>query len=254
MSVTIRLKTTKDYAKVQGFSRYVMLLYASIHSVYIPAFETIAAQLMKQYNTGEMSFLPKVEPGGEEQKAFEDFAYNFYYNVRRPPFPNGTAVWDDVRGITGAEDGVYYHDTTGLPKPGFWKSGDPKQPLSFPLLQHDQGPFFLLLRNYYLHEPKGVLLRAMTECALQRKWKQDLDMDCSGMTGLLWKRTSQLLVPVYPAEDPFEFTGVIQTRIIWESTIGSLFVGDNVTGLVCVLEFEDRVVTYEVRDGAIELL
>ena len=61
-------------------------------NVTIPAFETISKELKEMYGAPEFPFLPKVDPGGLEQELFEDFACDFFYNVREPPFPNGTGI------------------------------------------------------------------------------------------------------------------------------------------------------------------
>mmetsp|Transcript_22058 Transcript_22058/g.41820 ORF Transcript_22058/g.41820 Transcript_22058/m.41820 type:complete len:208 (-) Transcript_22058:2443-3066(-) len=58
--------------------------------VYIPDFEELTQNMVRLSSPGiKIAFLPLVWPDRVED--FEDFAHRYYYEIRDPPFENGTA-------------------------------------------------------------------------------------------------------------------------------------------------------------------
>ena len=140
---------------------------------------------------------------------------------------------------------VPFHDTTGVPSQ--WKS---QCALMFPCLQHDQGPHRLLMFNYFLHEPQGLLLQDMCECTQPRKGRQDSQMDCGGaISPMLWGRSAQLCEPIHPTMDPFEFVGAMQTRPPWDVVMGKLFQDQSITGANIAPQMQDEALTHTVHEG-----
>jgi hypothetical protein len=177
-------------------------------NVAIPAFETIAQGIM----TGtpyveELSFYPKVQPEEleEQQQLFEEFAYNYFYNERNPPFSNGTAVQTFGRGIWKHEESgsfVRIHDVDGAT---YWQS--PNRVL-FPMLQSsDDGPSgeLLLLYNLHSNSQVGKVIDQVIECSEQRKAALEQGMECGVDEAFAtFSRESIVIEPIYPAKDPFE--------------------------------------------------
>ena len=178
-------------------------------NVAVPAFEMIAHKIMTQSPfVKELSFYPKVQPDETEEQQeqnFENFAYNYFYNERYPPFPNGTAVQTFGRGIWKPQESgslVRIHDVDGAT---YWQS--PNRVL-FPMLQSsDDGPAGELLLLYNLHSQKqiGNLIDDLIQCSEQRKAALDQDIEC-GVDEVFatFSRLSTLIEPIYPVKDPFE--------------------------------------------------
>ena len=129
-----------------------------------------------------MGFFLKVWP--HQVAAFEEFAYDYFYNTRVPPFPNGTGATSHFgRGIWAEDLGFNtsdhrFHDTEG--QTTWWESPNK---ILFPLLRHSQGGFFALMLNYHSIQFKGDALDTMLDCTDERKRTQDLEMDCGVLLG-----------------------------------------------------------------------
>jgi len=148
-------------------------------NVAIPAFGTFAEDLINTSDNMEISFLPMVRPEQlvtGEQESFEEYAYDYFYNVRNPPFPNNTAVHQFGRGIWKSESiSNRVHDTTGQ---AAW--GSPNQVL-FPLLQNSNvgtdGKLFLMF-NVHSDETRGEPIDVVIDCAQKRKSSGNEESDC----------------------------------------------------------------------------
>lgn len=65
--------------------------------VYLPGYQRIAGSLAQSGSHEHMGVLPMVSL--EQQAEFESFAYDYFYNIRRPKLPNDTALYPFGRGI-----------------------------------------------------------------------------------------------------------------------------------------------------------
>jgi hypothetical protein len=217
--------------------------------VAIPSFETISQDAARAAYGGDMGFFPKVWP--HQVAAFEEFAYDYFYNTRVPPFPNGTGatshfgqgIWAEDLGFNTSDH--RFHDTEG--QTTWWESPNK---ILFPLLQHSQGGFFALMLNYHSIQFKGDALDTMLDCTDERKRTQDLEMDCGVVTSIFsWAPDSFILHPIYPASDLFEFAGAIFGSFSWDKFLFRLFEGQSAVGLALVLESDDVTFTLSVNRG-----
>ena len=258
-------------------------------NVAIPAFQTFAEDMISTSDNMEIGFYPMVhpqdvEPGDpNEQASFEEFAYDYFYNKRSPPFPNDTAVHNFGRGIWKVQDvkgltpKLRVRDTTGETQR--WES--PNKVL-FPEIQHsNDGPRgrLFLLHNVHSVQSKGEPIDEVISCARKRKATNNRGMDCGVVTGITaWNRASFLIQPIYPAKDLFEvrfqlgyctpllleafilsatfllscspqFKGVIMSRVSWDIIVARMFEGTVVTGLIAVLESDGRSYSYSINQG-----
>lgn len=182
-------------------------------NVAIPAFETIAKDILSTSGNFDLSFYPKVQPEAlqpGEQSSFEDFAYNYFYNVRNPPFPDDTAVHNFGRGIWKSQDivdgntsWIRVHDTDG--ETDQW---DTPHRVLFPEFQNSDQSYegqLYLMYNVHAGKSKGEHLDEVLACSEQRNASQLIDMDCGVVTDIWsWGRTSYLIQPIYPGHDPYE--------------------------------------------------
>lgn len=201
--------------------------------VTIPAFEEISQELIATSGSYEFSFHPKVIPHSispGEQAAFEKFAYNYFYNVRNPPFPPGTAVHSFGRGIWKTlEDGrmpqvtssMRVHDTDG--NTTSWRSPNK---LLFPELQNSnagvQGRLFLL-HNVHSDSSKGRPIDQVIACTERRRTRNNSTIDCGAVSNIFsWNRLSFLVQPIHPAKDLLD-VGIFISFMLSYPGISSLF-------------------------------
>jgi hypothetical protein len=174
-------------------------------NVYIEGFEEISTSLRLVTEGQEIAFCPVVQPGGEEQAAFEEFAYNFYENIRN--FDNDPGVYSFGKGIfsfgnSSAPDNRY-HDKTGDTY-----YGSPNKIL-VPAFQLDQGYHPSLLLNVHFEQTRGNPIDEIMKCSGERAATRDY-RECGSITDLMPKENSQhadpgpaalIFVPVYPKFD-----------------------------------------------------
>jgi hypothetical protein len=178
-------------------------------NVAIPAFETIAADLISTSSHMEFGFYPCVlpeetEPG--QQASFEAFAYDYFYNKRSPTFNNKTAVHNFGRGVWKTNDVhantsyLRLRDTNGQ---AYW--WDSPYRVLFPELQNsNDGPVGRLFLMFNIHsiESKGAPIDEVMACTDERKATQNQEMDCGVVTEILsHNRASFLIQPIYPTRD-----------------------------------------------------
>jgi hypothetical protein len=180
-------------------------------NVAIPAFETIAQDLISTSSNMEIGFYPMVQPEEivpGQQSSFEAFAYNYFYNEREPPFTKDTAVHSFGRGIWRANwapgsVNLRLRDTTG--RTTQW---DSPNMILFPELQNsniDSSGRLFLMFNIHSIQSKGERLDEVIACTNERKATQNREMDCGVVTGIFsWNRHSFLIQPIYPARDLLE--------------------------------------------------
>jgi len=186
-------------------------------NVFVPAFETIARDLISTSSNMEFGFYPMVRPEQSapgEQSSFEEFAYDYFYRVCDPPLPPGTAAHNFGRGIWKARDFIYVsdkdsttmslrvHDTDGIPFA--WNSTNQ---ILFPELQNsnpDVSGQLLLMNNIHSIPSKGQPLDEVMACAAERSRTQQHDTDCGVVSWIFsWNRDSFLIQPVYPSRHMF---------------------------------------------------
>lgn len=228
--------------------------------VYMAGFEEIATSL-KIVTEGSISFCPIVEPGGEEQQAFEDFAYNLFYNVQG--YPQDTGVSDFGRGVFSFGNNEFgnatwpdhrFHITSG------WTyHGSPREIL-VPFIQSDFGPHPSLMLNVNFEHNRAAVIDDIMTCSEKRAKAQDEKIECGGITELMWSATQAdvdpgpaglIFVPIYPRSDKFTLTGFIVGKQIWYDLLKHGFESD-VNGLHVVLRTERQAHTYLVVNGEVE--
>jgi len=106
--------------------------------------------------------------------AFEDFAYDYFYNTREPKvFPNTTATSPFGRGIWGMQPNL----TTGEKERysererhlnGTFSSWNSSHQILAPILAHNEGPFPALMLNLHFEPTRGMVIDAMMDCAQAR--------------------------------------------------------------------------------------
>jgi len=202
-------RTTRRKVAVQSMARIAASAFPSASvwpNVALPGFETMAEEIISTSDLQQLSFYPKVQPEEVEpgeQGEFEEFAYNYFYNERFPPFPNGTAVHGFGTGVWKPQGRSInrMHDIDGE---AFW--GSPNMVL-FPLLQSSEDTGVNLMYNVHANDSIGKRIDQILTCADERKLAQDRAQDCgseASSTTVAATRTSILMEPVYPARDLFE--------------------------------------------------
>jgi hypothetical protein len=159
---------------------------------------------------GTLSFCPIVQPGGVEQRLFEDFAYELF---AREGYPNTTGVSDFGKGIfsfgTGEfgnetwEDGRF-HITSG------WTYHNSSANIIVPFLQSDHGPHPALMLNVYFEHRRAAVIDSIIKCSEERELAGDY-RECGGITDLIWTPTvaedvqtgpaGLFFIPIYPRLD-----------------------------------------------------
>ena len=186
----------------------------------------MANDLISMSGNLEMGFYPLVQPEFDvpgEQASFEEFAYDYYYNVRRPPFPQDVATHNFGRGIW-AQKTWRYRDSTG--KTLRWDS--PHREL-FPKFQSSDDSELgrsTLMYNVHQDPSEGQPLDEVMQCSFGRKELQNIDKECGTVTHIFApSRSSFLVQPIYPANDPFEVSRFkIGLLVMVTVTVNCLFV------------------------------
>lgn len=174
-------------------------------NVAIPAFETIAADLINDSGNIKLAFYPLVQPeaqGTDEQSSFENFAYNYYYNVRNPPYPEDVASHNFGRGIW-SQTTWRSRDVTGDTLS--WDSPHKELFPEFQVSDDGEQARNSLMFNAHQDPLKGQPLDEVIDCSQERKEKRDTSKDCGAATNIFpWNRNSFLVQPIYPAHDNLE--------------------------------------------------
>jgi hypothetical protein len=180
-------------------------------NVAIPAFETIAEDLISTSSNMEIGFYPMVQPEEivpGQQASFEAFAYDYFYNTRNPNFSNDTAVHSFGRGVWKANDSDGSLNLRLRDATGHTTQWDSPNRILFPELQNsNDGPIGRLFLMFNIHSilSKGEPLDEVIACTEERKATKNQDMDCGVATGITsWNRASFLIQPIYPARDLLE--------------------------------------------------
>jgi hypothetical protein len=132
----------------------------------IPGYESISTNLIETSNGREMGLCPIVRD--DQVARFEEFAYNYFYYDRDPPFDNQTALKPPFgKGIWGKDaNGNFTHMTTGnVSYPS------PNQDILTPILQHNAGPHPALMINLRFEETRGDAIDDVIACSQDRKKK-----------------------------------------------------------------------------------
>ena len=202
--------------------------------VTLPGYEEITSYLIKTSSGREMAFAPLVTP--DKRTDFEDFAYDFFENKHRPPFPNGTGVSSFGKGIWGIDPNLNtsdnrYRMTNATP------TYDSPNRLFLPLLQHNAGPHLALLLDMRFEELRGRTFDRIVECA-QSRMKSGEFLECGAITPTIYLAIQNVsdgpgalvMQPVFPANNLttvriLRFTMYLSinpprlTLLSWSSTI-----------------------------------
>jgi len=233
--------------------------------VVVPNYEVMVHSLLRA-STGEgMSFFMLVKP--EQASAWEDFAYDYYYNQRDPPFTPGTAESSFGRGIFGIGDPNVtktpdgrYHDTTGV---AVYDSILGDEPILAPILHSDKGADDNVLLLSGRFEPtRGRAIDEMIQCTRNHRSSSNsstsnsemLVTHCGVITDLVTLvkqgRGSGAIVaqPVFPMNNDTTVTSGIAALLVWDEIFENTF-NSEVRGIDCVMEVGDKAFTYQVVDG-----
>jgi len=223
--------------------------------VFINGFEHIAERIIATSSGREMGFCPIVLP--EQVEEFEDFAYQYYYEDRKPEtFPNTTAVSPFGRGVWGIDStGNKYHAADGNTT-----YGSPNQIIT-PILHHDKGIHPVLMLNVRFEKTRGVAIDSIIECSKERALQENPDnVDCGAITDMVILAGEAvepgpgalIMQPIYPANNPTELTGLLASSIVWDEVLFKVFSAE-VSGIDVVLETETQVYTYSISGGVATL-
>ena len=178
--------------------------------VYMEGYEQIASSL-GIVTEGSLSFCPLVTPGGDEQAAFEDFAFDLFYNVQG--YPNTTGVSAFGRGVFSYGAGEHgnetwddgrFHITSG------WTYHYSPREVLLPFIQSDAGAHSALMLNVHFEHNRAAAIDTVMTCSEERAASLDYDRECGSITDLMWSETSAdvdpgpaglFMVPIYPRED-----------------------------------------------------
>lgn len=178
--------------------------------VYMEGYEQIASSL-GIVTEGSLSFCPLVAPGGDEQAAFEEFAYDLFHNVQG--YPNTTGVSDFGRGVFSYGAGEHgnetwddnrFHITSG------WTYHYSPREVLVPFVQSDAGAHSALMLNVHFEHNRAAAIANVMACSEERAASLDYDRECGSITDLMWSETSAdvdpgpaglFMVPIYPRED-----------------------------------------------------
>lgn len=224
--------------------------------VTILGFESIIGDLIEASSGRNMALCPFVRP--DQLESFEEFAYDYFYNQRDPPFPNDTATSSFGQGVWGRDPSLNTTDRRYHVSDGSTSYGSPNK-IFAPVLQHDNGVHVTLMLDVHYQETRGEIIDQMIACSNKRSKLKDQTHDCGALTDFLIL-TSQsvrpgalLMQPIYPAYSPFELTGFIASSLIWDEVIANAFTSTD-QGVDCVLSSSGGgKYTYSVHDGKVEL-
>jgi hypothetical protein len=232
--------------------------------VYVQGFEDMATALIDVTDGRYMAFVPllfNVTP--ETLQTFNDFAYNYFENTRRPPLPPGTgAPAVEGKGVWQMDmsDRTFHTVTDAVTTR--WEG---QHNLSAPALHFDTPLDYRLMFDIYKVPDYGHGIDMVVDCAQRRKQQHeqggdnDNDTECSVITEIDRSAArkgvpiSMIFHPIYPAYDPYELTGIILSSIVWNETLINVF-DDTIEGIDCVVETEQDQVTYRIRHGMAEFV
>jgi hypothetical protein len=177
--------------------------------VALEGYDQIASSL-SIITDGSLSFCPIVEPGGEEQRLFEEYAYELF---EKEGYPNNTGVSNFGRGIFSFGEGEYgnetwddgrFHITSG------WTYHNSSRNILVPFLQSDYGPHPSLMLNVHFEHRRAATIDAIMTCSEERALAGDY-RECGSITDLMWSETiaedveagpaGLMIVPIYPRLD-----------------------------------------------------
>jgi len=193
--------------------------------VAIPAFERVAADLIRTSDNVEMAFYPLIEnKNGTEQKEWEQFALDFLHREH---------------GLQSFGRGIWQR--------GDWKSN--ATTAMFPELQNSRkglSATAYLMLDIHAEPVTGQAIDKCLECSQRRAASENRETDCGVVTNIThWNRASFLVQPIYPLQDPFQLTGVIVSMFSWDRIMEKVFTEvATATGVHVVLTSENKSYTY----------
>jgi len=232
--------------------------------VLVDGYEKTSNRLVDTISGDGMGFAPIVSPG--ELEAFENFAYESYYETLG--YPNTTGVSGFGRGVWAkdgkGEFGVEHPDQKyheAVIHPGGATTYGSKFPIYAPVLQHSDGatakPLMLNLHNERM---RGQTIDSILACS---QAATNATTECGQMTDLLLltqrkKPASLVMQPIFPgggsASDSVEATGIVSSPLVWQDVLDNAF-GTEVSGIHIVLSSNTNVTyTYYVTKGVVELV
>lgn len=177
--------------------------------VALEGYEQIASSL-RIITDGSLSFCPIVVPGGEEQRLFEEYAYDLF---AKEGYPAITGVSEFGKGIFSFGEGEFrdqnwqdgrFHITSG------WTYHNSSRDILVPFLQSDFGPHPSLMLNVHFEHRRAAVIDGILSCAEEREVAGDY-RECGGITDLMWSATiaedvndgpaGLMIVPIYPRLD-----------------------------------------------------
>jgi len=187
--------------------------------VALEGYEEMATNLIETTSGRELAFAPMVHM--EEREAFEEFAYNYFENVRQ--FPEGTGESSFGRGIWGRDITLgtsdnRYHDT----HPN--RTNNSPYEVFFPLIQLDTGPDPLLMFNLKYQATRSKVIDGLLDCSKIRE-PTDPVQECGALSDFVILQIAKegpgavIYQPVYPAKDRTKVSCSWEEEIFLQATI-----------------------------------
>lgn len=234
-------------------------------NAYVPGYDRIVRQLAATGSHTNMGFAPIVPV--QDQDAWEDFAYQYFDS--RGDFPNTTGVNRFGKGIWRMERSLNSNGTTTRIHDNDEQTLQRK--ILTPIFQCciDNPGDKILMFNLHSDPKRRKPIDAIRNCTNnilmslnnnKSKVEDYPDYSCGSMTDFVnifrFKHRGPASIffhPIWPAEDPFNITGIMLSPIVWDEIFENVFNVD-MDGVHCVLESETEVHTYIITKGLVETL
>eukprot|EP00548_Thalassiothrix_antarctica_P011184 CAMPEP_0194157986 /NCGR_PEP_ID=MMETSP0152-20130528/74156_1 /TAXON_ID=1049557 /ORGANISM="Thalassiothrix antarctica, Strain L6-D1" /LENGTH=170 /DNA_ID=CAMNT_0038866833 /DNA_START=63 /DNA_END=571 /DNA_ORIENTATION=+ len=142
----------------------------------VTGFERIASHVIDTSDGRSMGYAPLVTV--DQLADFEDYAYNYFLNVRDPPFAEEDIVNSFGRGVWGVNSNGRYRETDGN------TTYNTLNRIFAPVLQHNLGNKILMM-NWHYEETRGSMIDAMMSCAEKRAQHNNESIRCSFITDFI---------------------------------------------------------------------
>ncbi|KAL3914280.1 MAG: hypothetical protein SGILL_006166 [Bacillariaceae sp.] len=218
------------------------------------------ASSLRSITQGSLSFCPIVKPGGEEQRQFEEFAYDLFEKEGYPPETGesafGRGIFSYGTGEFGNEtypDGRF-HITSG------WTYHYSSREILVPFIQSDIGAHSALMLNVHFEHRRAAVIDSVMTCSEERARAGD-NRDCGSITEMMWSATEAkdvedgpaglMMIPIYPRLDNTTLTGFIVVKQLWGDLLRYTF-EPSVSGIDVVFHSEENAHAWRITAGEAE--
>lgn len=223
--------------------------------VYVDGFERIVNNLLDSTSGKDMGFTPFVKT--EDLSAWEDFAYDYYYNIRS--FPNTTAQSSFGRGVWGLDYRLNTTDKRFHASAGGSGWGSPNDFIA-PIFHVAEGVSQNLLFNLHEEPSIGRQIDGIIECSDRLAAAGELEPDrrCGAVTDMFPRPSfpasrgpgAAMYQAIYPANDKSTVAGLATSMIVWDEILNNIF-SDEVRGVEAVLATATSGHTYTTENGIV---